>query len=455
MRNKIRGFVVLAVASVMAAAGSGAQAQEPTVATQKTGGEAVGATIVHPEQWTVEREPYTLEKTYGYTLWRPDTGEVHDHGGMPALRVALAYDLDPEDIDARVRDITADLSNLPVKRQTVDVARGHEGVAVGTIPGSSPSTEVYVPVNDRVYRIDVYAAEQGQEGLGEADRKLLKALRFDAPTRSVSSLDVPAANAPEELYAAGDPKLLQREESARHEALAESTPARAASSKGESYPEQRIYEGCWLANSDFFFQTQHGKYANKGRYGNRRPGWTRIGQPNFWGQYTHGNLNYGRCNEPDWTNDKFAIDYPLRRNDVLFSPFKRGTVTFAGRNTSHKNYGIFVVIRADNGKYVSMSAHLNGLARGIKRGARVTDSTIIGYAGDSGDPTIPVGPVHLHQAFYRHPEFRNDGSPYGGAGLQALFHHYVGTAAGTRPGTYKFGWSHTRSQLSKGDFISN
>ena len=40
MRNKIWGFAVLAVASVMAAAGTGAEAREPTVATQKTGGEA-------------------------------------------------------------------------------------------------------------------------------------------------------------------------------------------------------------------------------------------------------------------------------------------------------------------------------------------------------------------------------------------------------------------------------
>ena len=95
MRNKMWGFVVLAVASVMAAAGTGAQAQETTAATQRTGGEAVGATIVHPAAWNVEREPYTYEDTFGYTLWYPDTGAAHDHGGTPALRVALAYELDP------------------------------------------------------------------------------------------------------------------------------------------------------------------------------------------------------------------------------------------------------------------------------------------------------------------------------------------------------------------------
>lgn len=460
MRNhhNILGFVLLTVAAVMGVVGSGSGAQAQVSgapATQRTGSEAVGAAVVHQARWTVEREPYTFDRTYGYTLWRPDTGEAHDHGGQPALRVALAYELEPEGIDAKVREVAAD---LPVRRQTVDVARKHEGIAVGPIPGSTPSTEVYVPVNGRVYLINVYAAEPGQEGLGEEDRELLKALRFDSPSRSVSSLDVPAANAPEELYASGNPELLEREQEAREDAPAGSPEvgARSISSRGgASYQERRIYEGCWLANSDFFFQTQHGKYANKGRYPGRRAGWTRIGKPNYWGQYTHGNLNYGRCNEPDWTNDKFAVDYPLRRGDVVFSPFKRGTVTFAGRNTSHKNYGIFVTIRAANGKYVSMSAHLNGLAPGIKRGAKVTDKTIIGYAGDSGDRSIPVGRVHLHQAFYRYPKLLRDGSPYGGAGLQALFHHYVGTAAGTRPGTYKFGRTHTRTQLAEGDYISN
>ena len=68
MRNKILGFVVLAVASVMVATGAGAEAQEPPAQTQKTGARAVGAEIVHPAAWNVEREPYTYDDTYGYTL---------------------------------------------------------------------------------------------------------------------------------------------------------------------------------------------------------------------------------------------------------------------------------------------------------------------------------------------------------------------------------------------------
>jgi murein DD-endopeptidase MepM/ murein hydrolase activator NlpD len=138
----------------------------------------------------------------------------------------------------------------------------------------------------------------------------------------------------------------------------------------------------------------------------------------------------------------YAIDYPLALGDVVFSPFRGGTVTFAGRNYSHKHYGVFVVIKADNGEYVSMSAHLNGLAAGIRKGARVTNSTVIGYAGNTGDLSIPADPPHVHQAFYRYPMYNSDGSPYGGAGLQVVYHHYTGTAArkaGYSSGAYRYG----------------
>jgi hypothetical protein len=221
------------------------------------------------------------------------------------------------------------------------------------------------------------------------------------------------------------------------------------------YREKEIGERCWRAKSPFFFQTQHGRYANKNRWEGRRPGWTRIGVPNYWGQYSHGNMGLGRCDERIYTNDKYAVDYPLMKGDVIFSPFKRGTVTFAGQNNTHRDYGIFVTIKHDNDKYVSMSAHLSALAKGIEQGARVTDKTIIGYAGNTGGPTVPVGDPHLHQAFYRNPSYNPDRSPYGGAGLKVVYHHYVGTAARDNGGVYQFGEKTTRRTKSKGDWVSN
>ncbi len=151
----------------------------------------------------------------------------------------------------------------------------------------------------------------------------------------------------------------------------------------------------------------------------------------------------------------FAIDYPLDFGDVVFCPFKSGTLTFAGRNFTHADYGIFVIIQDDNGMYVSLSRHLSGLNDGIFPGARVTDQDIIGFAGDTGGGVIPVGEPHLHQAFYRDPSFHADGSPFGGAGLQVIFHHYVGTAAGTGPGVATFGWESDATTWAQGDAISN
>jgi murein DD-endopeptidase MepM/ murein hydrolase activator NlpD len=94
------------------------------------------------------------------------------------------------------------------------------------------------------------------------------------------------------------------------------------------------------------------------------------------------------------------------------------------------------VIKASNGKYVSLSGHLSALARGIRRGAKVDRHTVIGFAGKTGGGRIPVGRVHLHQAYYRYPHFNRDGSPYGGAGLKVVRHHYF---RGDN-GVYKFGW---------------
>ena len=139
------------------------------------------------------------------------------------------------------------------------------------------------------------------------------------------------------------------------------------------------------------------------------------------------------------------MDYTLNHGDAIFSPFRSGTVTFAGRTTSHQDYGIFVSIKADNGKYVSLSAHLSGLASGIECGATVDRHTVIGFAGDSNGPTFPVGRIHLHQAFYRYPTYTSAGVPYDGRGLQALyFHYYRGDN-----GIHKLSWSHTSTQLPR------
>lgn len=449
MRARLSVLATLCLVAAMGAlgTGSGVVAQQATDAPQtaRTGSEAVGASIAHPTGWRVEREPYTYDGTYGFTLWRP--GADPEHWGTPAVRVALAYAFEPGQIESKVRERISAYPDLPIERRAVSVGEeGHEGVAVGPIPGSSPSYEVYVTVEGRVYLIDVYGEELGAEA-----REMLSALRFAPPSRSVTSLGLPDANAPEALYAPGDPEIEEQELAARSGPAPGSEVLGAGFSSSRGGGERRIAEGCWRASDGFYVQTQHGKYANRGAGDGIPKGYALVGRPNYWDEDSHGRLGLGRCRERIYTNDKFAVDYLLNRGDYVFSPVKRGRVMFAGQNKTHKDFGKFVAIKAANGKYVSLSGHLDDIRRGLDRGDRVTRKTVIGYAGDSGGPDFSVGPVHLHQAFYRRPSRNPDGSPYGGRGLQVVRHHYVRGDGGV----HRFGWKRHKGVKAKGSLVKN
>ena len=372
-----------------------AQAQPDPSPEERTGDGAVGASIVHPEKLFVERENHTYDGTYGFTLWQPaPEGEEDVEGGDPQVRVALAYELKPGQIEGRIGERIAEHPDVEMKRQTVGVGeRKLKGEAVGPIPGSTPSTEVYVAEKGRVYQINVYGEELDAKG-----QELLSGLRLEEPSRSVASLKLKDGKKSENFWEKGGPEPPKTEREARGIAAAKavaktekegpigesaSGPTYRTVASGPTYgtiatAEYQIAEGCYRADSGTYFQTQHGSGANAYSGDGIPTGFTVVGRPNFWGQYTHGSLGYGRCASTYYTNDKFAIDYPLNRGNYVFSPFARGTVVFAGRNYSHKNYGIMVVIRDANGRYVNLSAHLNSFAAGIYKGKTVYASTVIG-----------------------------------------------------------------------------
>lgn len=424
----------------------------------RTSHDEIGISITHPSGWSVHHEESLLDGTYGLQLWKPTTDSPQQCCGIPGARVAVIPDLAPDEIDDKVQEKLDALSDhLPVARQKVSVGiEGIESVAVGPIPGSTPSWEVYTPFRDRVYLIRIY-----NKNLNAASRDLVSSLELSEPSQPLDSITLPEANAPDNL---ASPRLTELEQTALRVGRGVTTqprvtvvPMPAAAFEPTvldpaAVPEEEeveIAEGCFRADSTFFVQTQHGKYANSNdRLGTNSMGWTIIGRPNYWSHYTHGcyvdnGTLLGRCVDPLHTNDKFAIDYPLAKGDVVFCPFKRGTVTFAGRTGTHINYGIFVIVEADAGnghRYVSLSAHLDSInSDEVFRGAPVTDETIIGLAGTTGG-SIPVGESHLHQTFYRDPNFLPSGAPYGGQGLQVVYHHFMGDARGSSPGVYEFDW---------------
>ena len=404
--------------------------------------------VLAPEQqetFVVEAEPYTLEGTLGTTLWRHAEDDADPHAQVPLVRAALAYDLSPEDIDGEIDAIVAEHSRY----EELDVRRiellidGEQARGAGPIPGAPPSYQLYVTKGDAVHQINLYGDELSDEVMEAA-----AAIELDLPSVAVSSLELLDGNDPEFLYIDGANHLAEPFVDVSRDLLPEELDAvdDIGASGGAASGEWAIAEGCWKANG--WFQTQHGPNAN----GN---GWVQVGHPNYWGEYTHGNLGWGRCAAPNYTNDKFAVDYPMRRGDVLYVPFRRATVRYVGRKYTHKNYGIMVVTSRGHsgyGKYWNISAHLNGVARGIYVGRKVTHRNIIGYAGNTGHPSIPVGPVHLHSAFYRWPRNTN-GAPWGGRGLMVDRMNFVRGSGGT----YRFAWpsADTHATKTRWEWISN
>ena len=103
---------------------------------------------------------------------------------------------------------------------------------------------------------------------------------------------------------------------------------------------------------------------------------------------------------------RLSSTYGMRKHPILgYNKMHRGTDFAAPKGTPimasgsgiiemakwNGAYGKYIRIR-HNSKYKTAYAHLNGYARGIKRGAKVRQGQIIGYVGSTG---LSTGP-HLH-----------------------------------------------------------
>lgn len=93
-----------------------------------------------------------------------------------------------------------------------------------------------------------------------------------------------------------------------------------------------------------------------------------------------------------------GIDYAAQAGTPV-STIGDGTVLFAGWEGG---YGRFIKISHPNG-YTTTYGHLNGYAKGIRKGARVTQGQVIGYVGSSG---LSTGP-HLDFRIMRGKQFIN------------------------------------------------
>ena len=102
------------------------------------------------------------------------------------------------------------------------------------------------------------------------------------------------------------------------------------------------------------------------------------------GKRRHPVLGYTRMHK--------GVDFAAPRGTPIYAAGD-GTVTFAGRN---RGYGNYVRIR-HNGTYSTAYAHMQRIAKGIRRGVRVRQGQVIGYVGSTG---LVTGP-HLHYEVMR------------------------------------------------------
>lgn len=93
-----------------------------------------------------------------------------------------------------------------------------------------------------------------------------------------------------------------------------------------------------------------------------------------------------------------GTDYAAPRGTPIKST-GNGKVHFVGRKGG---YGKTIILKHGE-RYQTLYAHMNGYARGMRRGKTVKQGQVIGYVGSTGMSTGP----HLHYEFYENGRVRN------------------------------------------------
>ena len=381
--------------------------------------DVVGVTLEAPEDWRVHRDE-VLFNTHGIVLFDPQGADVGKHERSPVARIALAYEMKPEQIEGKIEGLIADARELNPTRIEVEVGNGLRGVGVTGLPGTDPYSLVYVVDGGRVYRIGLWAEERG---ISQRGREVLKSLRFQRPTRSVFSLNlVPVEKAMYAALPAEQAELSRRAQAERAPLVATNTrgmnltampPAPALSSTAAACefgaPTDLYWQTVWDNTNRFYsgYTTRYGTYYNE-RPGD--PGWSAMSGNggSWWGQVNTFHVN--KC-LTDRLNQHYANDWPAHRNANVYSAIP-GTVEYAGwdyyDSEGYYTLGNFVVVRS--GYYRALMAHLTSFATGIRPGVSVGANTIIGYAGYTGGDWDE----HVHSRVAYGERLTAGNRPYGG-----------------------------------------
>lgn len=412
----MRSLPLVLAALVLAACADQPTAPEPTPLRAQTVRDPVaGVAIDVPAEWRVQADP-VLFNTYGFALFNPEGEQTGGHERSPVMRVALAYEARPDQIEGLVATLMERNRDLAPTRGEVLVG-GRKGIVVSGLPGTDSYSLVYVAAGERVYRIGVWTTERG---LDARARMLLQNLRLEAPTRTVRSLNlVPVREA---MNAAPPPEVLLESSRANAARIAAAEVEGGIAPLAEYVAPAQSRAGAQACEfgqpSGFFWQTVwdatnrfYSGYTTvySGTYYNMRPGdpgWSAMSgnYGSWWGQ----NYHIYKC-YTDRLNQFYANDWPAHKNANVYSAIQ-GTVEWAGwdyyDSEGYYTLGNYVVVR--NGAYRALMAHMTSLA--VSRGASVGMNTIIGYAGKTGGPWDE----HVHSRVAYGESLTYNGQPYGG-----------------------------------------
>lgn len=387
----------------------------------------VGISLRIPGDHVVLPDEVLFESGYGVTIYGPDR---HPDEARPHDREALArVTRVPESAGLSLQDavnIKMDqYAELAPERTEIEFPDGERAVSITGLPGVMPYSIVYVDADAGLYEIGLWSEEETE--IDERGWSLLRSLAFHEPSVSVASLGLPGAQ--EALYRSPPTDIAARNEGAAHSRaaaldlqirldddddeglelpadtdLAAATPTQA--SCGFTAPKSLMWQLQWDDTNAFYSGDWYALRDN--------PGWSAMSgnYGSWWGTGFHLRLCSGI-----YLNQYYANDWPAYYWDNVYAPFA-GTVEWAGWGTDgFASLGRYVVVRKNG--YRSLSAHLTAIKAGIQWGKAVSLSTVIGYAGDTGESHANADwAPHIHARVGWGESLTFNGQPYGGQSVR-------------------------------------
>jgi hypothetical protein len=351
--------------------------------------DVLGISLGYPSDKQVVRDEYLLDEEYGFTVKMP-TGRDGEHAEPMVLRVVLLHRETPGTLETVVQRFVDSFPGIPIQRSELVVA-GQRAIMLENAPGLVTTTYVFTEVDGRMIEFIYPRAALDAEG-----KALLGTVHFKAPSRTVESL---------QLTRAAD--MLFMAPMGETWAPVKPLSAEGPRSFAELYSAPITIAACANWPTTKYMQTPIDTDAN----GN---GYTWAG-PSFYGEGLHTG-----CSNTSSQNDNYAVDMSLRLGDRVL-PIASGTVVWAGWASGGWSTLGRTVIIDHGGGYKSLSAHLNGI--NVASGAAVGNSTVIGWAGGSGNGSNNYWSPHLHSAPYLNASVSGGGT-YGGQSAQPLNIHW-------------------------------